>query len=195
MAGKQAQRLSRVIARYAKDLPQVQAATDEYVALVTQLLDDAGINYLAVTGRAKSVESYAAKAARRVGGRLVHRHPETEITDQVGVRVVTYVLADVEAVAQLLGAQLVLLDDRDMGQETAAQGRFGYSSRHLLVQLDPARESAGGPMAGRKASVQVRTVLQHAWAEFEHDIRYKGSVPEQLVADLDRRFTLASGLA
>ncbi|WP_019285363.1 MULTISPECIES: GTP pyrophosphokinase [Arsenicicoccus] len=194
MAGKQAQRLSRVIARYAKDLPQVQAATDEYVALVTQLLDDAGINYLAVTGRAKSVESYAAKAARRVGGRLVHRHPETEITDQVGVRVVTYVLADVEAVAQLLGAQLVLLDDRDMGQETAAQGRFGYSSRHLLVQLDPARESAGGPMAGRKASVQVRTVLQHAWAEFEHDIRYKGSVPEEHGPDLDRRFTLAAGL-
>ena len=77
MAGNQAQRLSRVIARYAKDLPQVQAATDEYVALVTQLLDDAGINYLAVTGRAKSVESYVAKAARRVGGRLVHRHPET----------------------------------------------------------------------------------------------------------------------
>jgi hypothetical protein len=40
----------------------------------------------------------------------------------------------------------------------------------------------------------VRTVLQHAWAEFEHDIRYKGNVPEDAAADLDRRFTLAAGL-
>jgi hypothetical protein len=37
-------------------------------------------------------------------------------------------------------------------------------------------------------------VLQHAWAEFEHDIRYKGTVPEEHAPDLDRRFTLAAGL-
>ena len=35
-----------------------------YVALVTTLLDDAGINYLSVTGRAKCVASFAAKADR-----------------------------------------------------------------------------------------------------------------------------------
>ena len=44
------------------------------------------------------------------------------------------------------------------------------------------------------AQVQVRTVLQHAWAEFEHDIRYKGSVPPEHARDFDRRFTLAAGL-
>ena len=42
--------------------------------------------------------------------------------------------------------------------------------------------------------MQIRTVLQHAWAEFEHDIRYKGTVPEEHAHDLDRRFTLAAGL-
>lgn len=44
------------------------------------------------------------------------------------------------------------------------------------------------------ASIQVRTVLQHAWAEFEHDVRYKGSIPAAHVTELDRRFTLAAGL-
>ena len=42
--------------------------------------------------------------------------------------------------------------------------------------------------------MQIRTVLQHAWAEFEHDIRYKGVVPEEHARDFDRRFTLAAGL-
>jgi hypothetical protein len=42
--------------------------------------------------------------------------------------------------------------------------------------------------------VQIRTVLQHAWAEFEHDIRYKGTIPDEHVPDFDRRFTLAAGL-
>lgn len=42
--------------------------------------------------------------------------------------------------------------------------------------------------------MQIRTVLQHAWAEFEHDIRYKGTIPASQRPDFDRRFTLAAGL-
>ena len=78
-----------------------------------------------------------------------------------------------------------LLDDRDMGLETAREGRWGYASRHLLVGVEGEQQPA---------SIQVRTVLQHAWAEFEHDIRYKGSIPAEHAPDLDRRFTLAAGL-
>ena len=49
-------------------------------------------------------------------------------------------------------------------------------------------------MRGHTAQVQIRTVLQHAWAEFEHDIRYKGTMPDEHARDFDRRFTLAAGL-
>ena len=85
-----------------------------------------------------------------------------------------------------------MLDDRDLGEETAAAGRFGYASRHLLVSRADGEPTAYDPLFC--ASIQLRTVLQHAWAEFEHDIRYKGTVPPEQVPDLDRRFTLAAGL-
>lgn len=181
---------------YVAARPALEEATRRYIQLVTDLLDEAGINYLTVSGRTKSVESYAGKVSRRVDGQRVFTDPERQITDLIGVRVVTYVLSDVDAVADLLGDQLRVLDDRDMAAETAQEGRFGYSSRHVLVALDEARaaEPAWRPLAGRTASVQVRTVLQHAWAEFEHDIRYKGTIPEEHAPDLDRRFTLAAGL-
>ena len=176
----------QAVQEYAAVQPSVRETTELYVELVRTLLDDAGINYLSVTGRAKSVASFAAKADRSVDGRPVYVDPLREITDQVGVRVITYIHSDVSAVAELMRDQLTVIDDRDMGQETAREGRFGYASRHLLVRHDP--------LGDRPAQVQVRTVLQHAWAEFEHAIRYKGTIPEEHIPDLDRRFTLAAGL-
>jgi predicted RNase H-like nuclease/ppGpp synthetase/RelA/SpoT-type nucleotidyltranferase len=172
------------IEEYTRAYPTRVQDAHEYAALVTEILDEAGINYLTVTGRAKSIESFAAKAGRMEHGEPVYADPLRDITDQIGIRVITYVRSDVAAVAEVLGSQLTVLDDRDLGQETASEGRFGYASRHLQVARN------GGPTA----QVQVRTVLQHAWAEFEHDIRYKGTVPEEHARDFDRRFTLAAGL-
>ncbi|MCW2495663.1 hypothetical protein [Jatrophihabitans sp.] len=170
---------------YAALQPGLHVATDRYVAIITTLLDDAGINYLSITGRTKSVASFAAKAVRTIDGEPLYSDPLSQITDVVGIRVITYLQSDVTAVAQLFADQLTIIDDRDLGEETAREGRFGYASRHLLIS---------SPAVQRPASVQVRTVLQHAWAEFEHDIRYKGTVPAELAPDLERRFTLAAGL-
>lgn len=186
----------QVVQSYAAQYPELCELTDGYVSLVTSLLDDAGINYLSVTGRAKSVASFAAKALRERDGKPLYEDPLTEITDQIGVRVITYLYDDVDAVAALLSEQCVVLDDRDMGRETADDGRWGYASRHLLVEVRPTADAETEPdrLQGHRASIQVRTVLQHAWAEFEHDVRYKGTVSDQQAPDLDRRFTLAAGL-
>lgn len=173
------------IATYAQRRPALRTSTAHYLDLVTALLDDAGINYLSATARTKTVASFAAKADRSVDGRRLYSDPLNEITDQIGLRVITYVRDDVATVATLLADGMRLLDDRDMGLETASAGRWGYASRHLLVAVEGEQQPA---------SIQIRTVLQHAWAEFEHDIRYKGSVPEDDAPDLDRRFTLAAGL-
>jgi predicted RNase H-like nuclease/ppGpp synthetase/RelA/SpoT-type nucleotidyltranferase len=177
--------LPPAVAEYAARRPALVASTARYLELVTGLLDDAGINYLSITARTKSVESFAEKAVRTSGGARLYTDPLVEITDQVGLRVITYLREDVDTVANLLAEEMRLLDDRDMGAETAREGRWGYASRHLLVGMEGEQQPA---------SIQVRTVLQHAWAEFEHDIRYKGSIPAAHVTELDRRFTLAAGL-
>lgn len=195
-AGTTADAAPAAVREYSDRHEELTKAGAAFVALVTSILDDAGINYLSVTGRTKSVASFAGKAARRQDGQLLHPDPLRDITDQIGVRVITYVLSDVSVVADLMADQVVVRDDRDLGRETASQGRFGYASRHLVIALDAARESqpAYEQLRGLVASLQIRTVLQHAWAEFEHDIRYKGTVPAEHARDFDRRFTLAAGL-
>lgn len=177
---------SKAVAEYAARRPDLVAATEQYLKLVTGLLDEAGINYLSIAARTKSVDSFAMKANRRgPDGTPMYSDPLVEITDQVGLRVITYLREDVDAVANLLAEEMRLLDDQDMGLQTARQGRWGYASRHLLFGVEGEQYPA---------SIQVRTVLQHAWAEFEHDVRYKGSIPAEHVSELDRRFTLAAGL-
>jgi len=188
---------AHAVREYAGRQPSLIPLTERFVDFVRTMLDDAGINYLTVEGRTKSVASFAAKAMRTgPDGQPLYVDPLTEITDAIGVRVITYVHSDVAAVAELLADHLEIVTDRDLGEETARGGRFGYASRHMLVRADHDRP-LGPPydsLSGHQASVQVRTVLQHAWAEFEHDIRYKGSMPEEHAPELDRRFTLAAGL-
>ena len=179
----------RAVREYAALHPQLRRAAKDAVRLVTGILDDAGVNYLNVDGRAKGVASFAAKLDR-----VELDDPIAQMTDLIGVRVITYVHRDVAAVAGLMAEAFDVVDDRDMGEETAQEGRFGYASRHLQLRLRPEDRGEHPEIDGRQVQVQIRTVLQHAWAEFEHDIRYKGSVPVEHTHDFDRRFTLAAGL-
>ena len=55
-------RVDRAVADYTALRTTLLPATDEVVELVTGIIDDAGINYLSVTGRTKTVESFAGKA-------------------------------------------------------------------------------------------------------------------------------------
>ena len=152
------------VAEYQARRPALVAATANYRELVTALLDDAGINYLSVTARTKSVESFAAKAERTTDGRRLFSDPLVEITDQVGLRIITYLREDVDAVATLLSDEMRLLDDRDMGLETAREGRWGYASRHLLVGVEGEQQPAVDPgphcAAARMGGVRARHPLQ-----------------------------------
>ena len=154
------------------------------------MLDDAGINYLSVTGRAKSVASFAPRPPREIDGTPVFADPLRDITDQIGVRVITYLHRDVDAVAQLLADQArACSTTATWAARPPARAGSATPAGTCCSTMDAART------AGQPVQVQIRTVLQHAWAEFEHDIRYKGTIPEEHVPDLDRRFTLAAGPA
>ena len=120
-------KIDRAVAKYAELRPALERATWEMIAHVTAIIDDAGINYLSVTGRTKSIQSFTGKA------RLLHEShgevdPMSEITDLVGVRVITYVHGDILAVADLLAEQFTVLQDRDLGK---GERRAGRSDREL----------------------------------------------------------------
>ncbi|MGV0427283.1 GTP pyrophosphokinase [Corynebacterium pyruviciproducens] len=187
--------------------PNLERLEQEYVTFVREhptlesdirfaledCVSDAGIAYDRVDTRIKSWRSFAAKAAKcDEDSSLLYPHPWEQITDVVGARIITYHSTEIPRVIKTLEQMFTVLRSVDKAAETRISGGFGYGSHHLIVQVTEETEDLES-YAGLVFEVQLRTILQHAWAEFEHDIRYKGAGTG---ADpvIDRSFTLAAGL-
>ncbi|GAA1710091.1 hypothetical protein GCM10009745_67560 [Kribbella yunnanensis] len=169
-------------------------------SLINELIgEEEGINYLTATARAKDPESFLAKAAKPHPddpNRPKYEEPLEQITDLVAARVITFLVEAVERVCEVIEEEFEIVEHTDMGAHTRAQGVFGYASKHYLVRLNAHRRELPeyAVLKNLTMEIQVRTAVQHAWAEFEHDIRYKLDIPPDRKPEFDRRFLLAAAL-
>ncbi len=120
--------------------------------------------------------------------------PLKQITDLAGVRIIAYFPKTVTEINSLIDDEFEIVEQSDKGQELIEEERFGYQSVHYLVRLKPerARLAEYERFAKAVAEVQVRTILQHAWAEIEHDIQYKSSTT--IPKEIRRRFMVLAGV-
>jgi putative GTP pyrophosphokinase len=104
------------------------------------------------------------------------------------------VLGTLPEIDKLLHSEFVILEQSDKGRELIEKERFGYQSIHYLVRInrERARLAEYERFQSTVVEIQVRTILQHTWAEIEHDIQYKSStaIPEQI----RRRFMALAGM-
>jgi hypothetical protein len=72
--------------------------------------------------------------------------------------------------------------------------KFGYISLHYIIKLNTARKQLREYERFKefKAEIQIRTILQHAWADIEHDLGYKSK--ETIPRNIQRDFNRLSGL-
>jgi putative GTP pyrophosphokinase len=122
-----------------------------------------------IVGRAKDPDSLAEKWRRQGAYRSLE-----DITDLAGIRIVLYYQSDVRRVRdQLLYQEFEVIEQVIHGASSAET--FGYSSEHYLIRLDERRNSLSEyrSFAPLTAEVQVRTVLQDAWAAISHKLDYK----------------------
>ncbi|WKD59023.1 GTP pyrophosphokinase [Corynebacterium caspium] len=165
----------------------------DFANTIEDLLNDAGITFDRVQTRIKTWPSLKEKARKKNSdGTYVYPDPWNSIHDIIGIRVITYNSTEIPRAIEALSRSFTMLRSVDKAAETRVSGDFGYGSHHLILKVDEHTE--GLEDYDREiAEVQIRTILQHAWAEFEHDIRYKRGTKD-LDPQVDRAFTLAAGL-
>lgn len=166
-------------------------------SILTTCLDNAGIKVHSVDHRPKSPESFADKAAGQSDenpDRPKYERPLAQITDLAGVRVITYFLSTQEPVEAIIENEFEVLEKTDKSRLLEEEERLGYHSIHYLVRLLPNRYALPeyARFSGLVAEIQVRTILQHAWAEIEHDIQYKAVAT--LPREIRRRFMTLAGM-
>jgi ppGpp synthetase/RelA/SpoT-type nucleotidyltranferase len=151
-----------------------------------------------ISSRAKELDSFEDKASEAHPSdpaKPKYGSPLTEITDLAGVRVVTFLPMTRDEFDQLIDKELEVLERIDKGKALQDERHFGYQSIHYLVRLKPPRvdlpEYQG--LGNRVCEIQLRTMVQHAWAEIEHDIRYKSKVGE-LPSEITRRLERVAGM-
>jgi ppGpp synthetase/RelA/SpoT-type nucleotidyltranferase len=100
-----------------------------------------------------------------------------DITDIVGVRIITYFADEVDAVAELVERQFKVYKKSDWRTEHDLN-EFGYRSLHYVLGLNTGRSSLleYKRFADLKFEIQIRSILDHAWAEIYHDRGYKGGL-------------------
>lgn len=160
--------------QYQTTFSALEDAAKELRHFIAEVLRDSNLDLHLVTARAKSAHSVLSKIRRKKYGA-----PRRQLTDEIGARVVTYYENDVDRVANLLRNRLVVDEKRSVDKRTQLDIKeFGYRSVHLIARLkgNDAKQPRYAILRDRLFEIQIRSILEHAWAEIEHEINYKAGI-------------------
>jgi len=176
------------VQRYRAELPVYES----YATTLEQILKAAARLYAPfaiVESRAKTIPSFAEKALRKA-----HKYddPVRQLTDLCGARVITQTLSEVTAICEFIrdNFQIDEINSEDKLQ-LLDPTQFTYLSVHYVVQLkrqEVLEIAVPEEIGEKKAEIQVRTLLQHAWAGISHDRLYKNDfkVPDRWMRESNR---------
>ncbi|MFP4483792.1 MAG: tetratricopeptide repeat protein [Spirochaetaceae bacterium] len=180
--------------QYNGYLPELEALLEDLRAVVEQGLGREQLRGT-VKCRVKSFDSLYEKLLRklRARGSGTGREPADggprgeeageerciEIADLLGLRIVSPFLSDAARVERFVEDTFNVLEKERKGVQENG-GSFGYASTHYLCAVPQevldevwATRDLAQPPESDRFEVQVRTILQEAWAEVEHELIYK----------------------
>ena len=169
-----------LLQQYRELRPTLQQLSDEASQMLHHALREQGIYITAMEHRVKTEKSLTGKLELK-GAKY---KTIDDITDLVGLRVITFYTDEVDKVAAIAKRIFDIdwqesVDKRKLHELDA----FGYNSLHYICRL-----KTGGP----RFELQMRTALQHVWSTIEHDTGYKGDV--KMPREYKRQFSRLAGM-
>ncbi|MDN3692712.1 hypothetical protein QWZ06_10685 [Chryseobacterium tructae] len=158
-------------------------------SILVEVLEEEKLSFHAITSRVKDVESFRNKISNEK-----YDNPIEQITDLSGIRIITYVEDDVKKISKIVENIFEIDNEKSIDKsKNLGTDKVGYKSVHYIGKLkkDRLKLVEYKSLEGLVFEIQIRSILQHAWAEIEHDRNYKfsGKLPDEIA----RRFMLLSG--
>lgn len=187
----------QAIEKYQKIRPLYKEFSGVVKNILSEAFNAKRIKIHSIESRAKEIESFGSKVSspsQEDIGRPQYPNPLSEVTDLAGIRVITFFPKTLETVDDTIRSQFNVVEKLDKIQILIKEEKLGYGSIHYLVYLKDERTKLleYSRFQNLVAEIQVRTILQHAWAEIEHDIQYKSI--EIIPSTIRRRFMSLAGM-
>lgn len=182
--------MSEILIEYDEHKEIFESYALSLQSLLNTLVRDAGISVHTLESRVKNRKSLDAKIVKKDKYKSIN-----DITDIVGVRIISHYANDVDKIAEIVEEEFLVDKENSIDKRaTLEPDRFGYLSLHYIINLNDKRTKLKeyAPYKNIKAEIQIRSILQHAWAEIEHDIGYKSS--NELPNEVRRYFSRLAGL-
>jgi putative GTP pyrophosphokinase len=160
------QRLQLLYDRYR---PQYDNLLRRVSRQINKRLDKTHLNF-SVKYRLKSFDSYFEKIMRL---RNENKKPVV-MTDLIALRIICPFIEDLHTVEKIISKLYPVLEVEHKAEKKSFH-EFSYDSIHLLIQIPIDTLSGTIPYATKVCEVQLRTILQEAWAEVEHELIYKAN--------------------
>lgn len=174
------------IRRYYDNLKTNEKLCQEVSYILSVEIEKAKIEIAQISSRTKSLESFCEKISRKG-----YQNPFNDVTDFAGVRVVYLYSASRPYIERIIEREFEIVEKVD--KNISDEDRFGYGALHYIVKI---RNSHAGArydeLKNMICEIQVRTILQDAWALVAHHLSYKqeSDAPQEL----RRKLNALSGL-
>jgi ppGpp synthetase/RelA/SpoT-type nucleotidyltranferase len=178
---------------YAKDHILLLDACAAFQNLIRLLISNAVNPPPKVSGRVKevdeSIKKFELKYLKECESSPEAYQIRPKITDLIGLRVVCIYESDIERVAEILRKNLQVLQETDKTEALEIhENQFGYKGLHIDAKLDGGRAALPeySRFSGFVFEVQIRSIVQDAWSEVDHRLKYKKRIPKELKRRINR---------
>ena len=165
-----------ILQEYEDNLPRFREVEAQVRDTLRRTLQDAGLAVAAIESRVKGYDSLAGKLELKG-----HKYKSlANLTDILGLRVITFYIDDVDKVASAVERLFTIDWENSVDKRKIHEiDSFGYLSLHYICSI---------PDFPYRFEIQMRTLLQHAWANMDHDTGYKSGVeiPKRYMRNMSR---------
>ena len=174
-----------ILSAYHEKLPILQRLAQKTYDQLNEVLRAQGVEINSIERRVKTEKSLRGKL--KIKGEKYNTI--NDVTDLVGIRVITYYTDDVDKVAAIVKNLFKVDWENSVDKRKLHKlDSFGYNSLHYICHL----RNEEGELKNIPFEIQMRTALQHVWSAIEHDIGYKGAV--KLPPEFRRQFSRLAGM-
>ena len=176
-----------IIEQYRQLKPVFEKMAENLPERLRRIFDEAGIIVASLEHRVKTESSLAGKLELK-GDKY---DSIFDITDIVGLRVITFYIDDVDKVATVIDRLFEIDWENSVDKRKVHEiDSFGYLSLHYICRIPESLyfDKDHPELNKIRFEVQMRTILQHAWANMNHDTGYKSGVeiPQVYLRNLSR---------